>query len=191
MELQKALIERRTIRLYKQREVSKEALTYLVDMGRRAACAANNQVLRYCIVRTPSLAQAVFEHTAWAAYVKPHRTPIWGKTAPQYFIAITAPKHGNNSTQVNAGAAIQTMLLAAHEIGLGTCWIGAFKRDEVQKILATPDDREILYLLAVGYSNECPVSEDIKNGDDMKYYLDENDRLHVPKICAGDLIEWY
>ncbi len=189
MELQKALIERRTVRRYKQQEVSKDALTYLVDMGRRAACTANSQPLRYCIVRTPALAKAVFDHTAWAAYIKPLRNPVWGKTAPQNFIAITGPRQ-NNSSQVNAGAAIQTMTLAAHEIGLGTCWIGAFNREEVQKILATPDDREILYLLAVGYPDECPVSEDVRAGENIKYYLDENDRLHVPKICADDLIEW-
>jgi len=92
---------------------------------------------------------------------------------------------------VNVGAAFLSMSLAAQGIGLGTCWLGAFRKEEVAKILMVPNDRELLYLMAIGYPDETPVSEDIRGDESVKYYLDENDVLHVPKIRAEDLIEWH
>lgn len=190
MNLKKALIERRSIRRFKQTEVDKKDLVYLVDMARRAPFAANGQQLRYLIVVQPRLVHEVFNRTAWAAYVKPRRDPVWGVSSPMAFIAVSAPKYGA-SQEVNVGAALQSMSLAAHGIGLGSCWLGAFRKEEVAKILMVPNDRELLYLMAIGYPDETPVSEDIRGDESVKYYLDDNDVLHVPKIRAEDLIEWH
>jgi nitroreductase len=190
MQLQKALTERRSIRRFKQTDVDKKDLTYLIDMARRAPSAANGQQLRYLIAVQPQVVREVFNRAAWAAYVKPKRDPIWGVSSPTAFIAVTAPKSGV-SQEVNVGAAFQAISLAAHGIGLGTCWIGAFRKEEVAKILMIPNDRELLYLMAVGYPDETPVSEDVRAGESIKYYLDDEDVLHVPKISAEDLIEWH
>lgn len=190
MQLQKALTERRSIRRFKQIDVDKKDLAYLVDMARRAPSAANGQQLRYLVVVQPQLLEEMFHRTAWAAYVKPRRNPVWGVSSPMAFIAVSAPKSGA-SQEVNAAAALQSMSLAAYGIGLGTCWIGAFRKEEVAGILMIPDDRELLYLMAVGYPDESPVSEDVRAGESVKYYLDENDVLHVPKIRTEDLIEWH
>ncbi len=190
MKLEKALTGRRTVRRFKQIEVPKKDLTYMVDMARRSACTANSQHLRYLVVTDPALVKGLFDLTAWAAYITPRRTPVWGENSPTAFIAVSSPRAGA-SQEVNAGAALQVMTLAAYGIGLGTCWMGAFRREEAAKLLLVPNDRELLYLLAVGFPDETPVSEDIKAGDSVKYYLDDNDQLHVPKLRTEDLIEWH
>ena len=53
------------------------------------------------------------------------------------------------------GAAIQNMLLAAHELGLGTCWIGEILKneDKVRELLGVSDDLQLMAIISVGYSS--------------------------------------
>jgi nitroreductase len=46
------------------------------------------------------------------------------------------------------------MTLAAVDLGLGTCWIGAFSQDEVKTILGVPEKLKVVSLLTLGYPNE-------------------------------------
>lgn len=188
MELFDALRGRRTIRRYRQQPVQFDQLLELVDMARRASCGANSQKLRYVTIEEPGTVKQVFELTAWGGHVRPRRSPVWGVSAPLAFIAVTAPAALADAVQADAGAAIQTMQLAAYGRGLGCCWIGAVKRDEAKRVLELPEDTALLYLLAVGYPDEDPVSVDIGADEPTPYYLDDADRLHVPKIRAAELI---
>ena len=109
MDFQELCRRRRTIRFYQRRNVAVEHLAAMVDLARRAPSAANNQILRYTIVRNPDLVQAVFLHTAWAGRVTPKRSPEWGHNAPAAFIAVSALRNGPVLPQMayaDAGAAI-------------------------------------------------------------------------------------
>ncbi len=189
MKLKDALTNRRSIRRYKQREVPEKILDEIIDLARFAASGANGQQLRYIVIQSDSLVKSVFDHVAWAAYIKPLRTPVWNESAPKCFIAVTAPSAKVDSVLADAGAAIQSLMLAAHGKGLGTCWIGAFDRIKVNELLAMPNNRQVIFLVAIGYPDEYPIAEDVAEGENIKYYLDEKGRLHVPKIRAKDLVE--
>ena len=56
----------------------------------------------------------------------------------------------------DTAAAIQNILLTACSMGLGTCWIGAFKEDEVRKVVNAPKNMRPVALIPVGYPNEEP-----------------------------------
>ena len=187
MEFKTVAQRRRTVRFYQNKPVAEEHLLQLVDLARRAPSAANNQILRYTIVRTPDLVQAVFLHTAWAGRVKPKRTPEWGFNAPPAFIAVSAVRNGAAPAPMayaDAGAAIVTMQYAATDARLGSCWIGAFKAKEVTALLEIPAQEQLLFLLAVGHPAETPVQDEIEMGDDVGYYLDTFAVLHVPKYSV-------
>lgn len=190
MELLDAIKKRRSVRRFKQKVVEESLLEQLIDSARFAPSAGNMQRLRYVIVRKPELVEQIFKQTAWAAFVQPRRNPELGKSAPLVFIAVTAPLESPEMVVADAGAAIQNIQLRAIELGLGCCWIGSFKKEETGKILGISSDMKILYLLAVGYPDETPVWEDIDKGDSTKYYLDENDCLHVPKYTVESITEW-
>ncbi len=178
------LNKRRTIRFYKRMNVAEEHLKNLVEAARHAPSAANNQILRYTLVRNADLVQAVFYHTNWGGRVKPRRTPEWGVNAPSAFIAVSAVKNGPELTPMayaDAGAAIMSMEFAAVEANLGTCWIGAFKVREVSELLNIPPREQLLFLLAVGHPAENPVEDTITAEESVAYYLDEYNTLHVPK----------
>ena len=181
------LRKRRTIRFYRQMPVAEEHLLKMISAACHAPSAANNQVLRYTVVRNPDLVQAVFYHTKYAGRVTPKRSPEWGVNAPTAFIALSAVKNTpalSPMVYADAGAAVMSMAFQAVEEKLGTCWIGAFNAKEVTKILEIDKSEELIYLLAVGHPAENPVEDRITAGEGVAYYVDEYNTLHVPKYTA-------
>jgi nitroreductase len=58
----------------------------------------------------------------------------------------------------DTAAAFQNILLTACSIGLGTCWIGAFKEDLVRKVINAPQNMRPVALIPVGYPDEEPIA---------------------------------
>lgn len=189
MELQDAVRKRRTIRRFKQDPIVREDIEKLINAARLAPCGGNMQRLRYIVIQDDKeLVNKVFGTTAWAAFVQPKRNPVPGKTAPVAFLALTCDKKQN--PVADAGAAIQNILLTACELGIGCCWIGAYKQEMADEIIGLPEDQKSVFLVALGYPDESPVQEDIDLAEPTKYYLDENDVLHVPKFRTEEITEW-
>lgn len=182
------LRERRTIRRFEQRPVPDADIRTILDCARHSSCAANMQRLRYAVVRTPETVKALFDTTAWGAMVRPRRTPVWGESAPPCFLAVISPTENPLAVEADAGAAIQTIEYAAWSLKLGCCWIGSFDRERCHDLLKLPGDRRILYLVALGYPAESPIAEDASGS--VRYYLDDADVLHVPKLPVDELTVW-
>jgi len=176
---------RRSIRRFTQRELDPGLLVELVDVARRAPSAANKQPLEYVVVHEPAVRAAVFANVAWAGYVRPRRDPLPGQE-PVAYIVILVRKDvaGERGAGADVGAAAENIMLAAWSLGIGSCWMGAIQRDEICRILEIPSRLGIDTLIALGYPAEAPVMEDVdesRGTDGIKYYLDSEDRLHVPK----------
>ena len=62
------------------------------------------------------------------------------------------------------------MILQACELGLGTCWIGAFEEDEVKKILEIPKSVRVVALIPLGYPDEDPSQRSRKDLDQIICY---------------------
>jgi len=179
MDVFQTIKTRRTIRLFKQDSVTDELLIEFVEAGRCAPSGANCQPLEYVVVNNPQILDGVFAQLAWAGYIKPKRTPPADLRPVAYIVVLINSDISSKGTE-DAAAAIENILLAAWARGVGSCWIGSVKRDELAKNLALPANYNIDSVIALGYPAEEPVMEDCRD-DSIKYYLDENDRLHVPK----------
>ncbi len=190
MDVKDAIRRRRTIRQFKQEKVGKESIMKLIDAARFAPCGGNMQKLRFMVIEKEETVKKIFEQTVWGGHVKPRRNPEWGVSAPLSFILVTSPVNAGQVAVADAGAAIENMLLQAVGMGLGCCWIGAFKVDNVAEILQLSKDLKPVFLLAIGVPAESPLQEDIKEGDDVKYYLDDNNCLHVPKYTVDSITTW-
>jgi nitroreductase len=77
------------------------------------------------------------------------------------------------------GAAVENMILVALEAGIGSCWIASVNRPPLRQNLKIPDEFEIDSVLALGYPAEEPLAFDLD--ESVKYFRDDNGRLHVPK----------
>jgi len=90
--------------------------------------------------------------------------------------------------EVDAAAAIENMILAALEDGVGSCWLGAIDRDKLRTLFNIPQNYRVDSVLALGYPDESPVLEEVT--DSIKYWKDENGVLHVPKRRRSDVVHY-
>jgi len=79
--------------------------------------------------------------------------------------------------------------MVAYDEGLGSCILGAVEREKLREILKVPEFLAVALVVALGYPAENPVVEPVKDGD-IKYWLDENGVLHVPKRNLKDIVRW-
>ncbi len=177
---------RRTVRLFKQDPIDTKTLYELVECARCAPSGANRQPLEYVIINDAAQVERVFEHVAWAGYVKPKRTPGAGKR-PVAYIVVLVNREICKEAPDDAAAAIENIILAAWSLGIGSCWMGSVQRERIAELIAMPENFMIDSIVALGFPDEEPVMEDCK-GDSIKYYLDNDDRLHVPKRVLADIV---
>lgn len=186
MDVSKALLGRRTIRKFKQDKLSYADLEKLVDFARLSAFPANIQPLRFAIINDDELVKATFPHTKWAGYMPEKGTPKPGEE-PTAYIAILGHKATKSAFQVEAGAAITSMMLGAFEMGIGSCWLGSIDRNDLLALYGiSGDEYELVYLLALGYPNQ--ESRAVVATDSIKYYEDENGGICVPKLPLDEVI---
>ena len=61
---------------------------------------------------------------------------------------------GYTSGETDAAIVCTHMMLQAADLGIGSCWVGLFKRDEIGKVLGLPEDVVVTALLPMGYPAE-------------------------------------
>jgi nitroreductase len=143
--------KRVSIRSYKPEPVSDELLNEVLEAGRLAPTACNIQPFQFVVVRTK-------KNLATLAEGYPGD---WFTEAPTVIAICTTPSKAwkrkyDERTLVDVDAAIAAdhMTLAAADIGLGTCWVGAFDPKIIRKVLGIPRTVEPLILLTLGHPNE-------------------------------------
>lgn len=185
MNVTEAIYKRRSIRRFSPQPVEKDVLYELIKAARMAPAAANIQPLQYMIVHQKQLLDPVFDCTRWAGYLENY-APRKGFRPTAYIVVLINEQIKKEGNDNDAGAAVQNMMLTAVEKGLGSCWIGSVDRKKLSNLLGVPEHCRIHTVVALGYPAEDPISEDME--DSIRYYLDEEHRLHVPKRRLGDLI---
>ena len=180
------ILKRRTVRKFKQQKIEEHVLQKLINAARFAPSGANMQPLKYIIVDDNNMAGKVFENVKWAGYISPDGNPGENERPVAYIVVLVDTDIRKSGWERDSGAAVQNILLAATEEGVGTCWMGAIDRDEIRKLIEIPERFVIDTVIALGYEGERPVTEE-ENGS-IKYYKDEKNVLHVPKRKIKDII---
>ena len=172
------IIKRRTVRLFKDKKVPLRIIKKIINAARCAPSAANLQFLEYLVITDENLKEKIFPHLRWAGYIYPKRVPS-PCARPSFYIVVLINKTRTKKPDLrDVGAACQNILLALVSFNLGGCWIGALNKKALRKILKIPSIYKIDSIIACGYPKESPVLEE---KDEVKYWLDEKNVLHVPK----------
>jgi len=74
---------------------------------------------------------------------------------------------GQPTHTVNVSIACAFMILQAYELGLGTCWIGAFNEGETKEILNIPEHVKVVAVIPLGYPNQLISKKIRKNLDQI------------------------
>ena len=181
------IAERLTIRKYTKELVPKEVLVRCVDAARLSPSGMNRQPLKFIIVNNEKLLIEVFQKTSWAGYL-----PDYGPSEeemPRAYIVILLDTKIRQNPGHDVGIAAMSISMVAYDHGLGSCILGAINRAELRRILEVPRDLEVALAVALGYPAENPIAEKVKNGE-IKYWLDNNNVLHVPKRELKDIVKW-
>jgi len=168
-------------------EISRDTLRDLVDLARQTPSAANKLPLKYILCSTPERNEAVFATLGWAAYLSEWPGPDPGER-PSAYIVVLGDTRIAAGWSVDPGIAMQSMLLAAVDRGLGGCMFGSIKRRQLADALDIPEHLHILYVLALGRPIEVVRIEDVEPGGDIRYYRDDEAVHHVPKRGLDEII---
>ena len=145
----------------------------------------SDTIFKFMIINDKETCDKIFPFTKWAGYLE-NGAPEEGER-PVAYIAVLGDMEIKNSFEVEAGAAITNIMLGAYEKGIGSCWIGAFDKNKFKDVLSLPKQYEAVYLVALGYPLQKSRAVDIKDGD-VKYYLDDENILNVPKRTLDEVI---
>ena len=163
--------------------VREDQLRRIVAVNSRVASARNRQLLRFRLV-TADEAHKVLPHIKMGMGLSCVSLPLPG-CEPNAFIVVCSIIEPRQSTYIDLGISVQSMLLQAVEIGLNGLCILAFDKDKIREGLGLR--YEPLMVLAIGRSAEKIITVDINEKNDTAYY--RIDGVHyVPKIVPEDLI---
>ncbi len=174
-------------RFYEDVPISLETLRELVDLARLSASAANMQPLKYVLSCDRKKNAMIFEHLAWAGYLKEWPGPSEGERPPAYIVMLGDREIAKNVVY-DHGIAAQSILLGAVEKGLGGCMIASVQREKLSAALGIPARYDILLVLALGKPRETVVIEKMGPDGDVKYWRDGEGRHHVPKRSLEEII---
>jgi len=156
MRLIDAIKNRRSIRTYKNKELPQGTIEKLIEAARQAPSAGNAQPWEFVVIS----AQETKQELARAAYGQRAL-----EEAPDVIVDCADENRAEESyggrgrtlyCLQDTAAAIQNMLLTAYSLGLGTCWMGAFREDMVHELIKAPRGVRPIALIPVGYPNEAP-----------------------------------
>jgi nitroreductase len=165
MDVFEAIATRRSVRKYSGRPVEEEKLRRILEAGRLAPSSTNGQNWRFIVVRDREKINQLMEAADGQPFVG---------EAPCALVVCGTKRRimdcGQPTDTVDCSIALSFMMLAAHELGLGTCWLGHFFADKVKKALSIPEDVSVVAFTPLGYPDEVPAKRPRKELSEIVGY---------------------
>ncbi len=150
MDVFDAISQRSSVRAYKTTDVEEAKLKKVLEAARLSPSASNRQDWKFIIVRNKETQKRLAKAAFGQSFVG---------EAPVVVVACGTDSKavmgcGQPTHTVDVSIACAFMILQAYELGLGTCWIGAFHEDETKKILNIPERVRVVAVIPLGYPDQ-------------------------------------
>ena len=157
MEIQEALLTRRSIRKYKNQKISKENIDIILKAAMYAPSAMNLQPWHFIVIDNKEILIDTIKSIHYAEMLK--------QSAAAILVCGDADIEKNESWVLqNCSASIQNILLAAFGLGIGSCWIAVHGMDDVLNKIKTqfslPKNIVPVSLISLGYPDEEVTAEE-------------------------------
>jgi nitroreductase len=157
MEVQEALLNRRSIRKYKDQKISKENIDKILKAAMYAPSAMNLQAWHFVVIDDRDVLIETIKSIPYAEMLK--------QSVAAILVCGDSLIEKNESWLLqNCSASIQNILLSAHGLGIGSCWIAIHGMDDVYKNVKTqfklPENIVPVALISLGYPNEVVKAEE-------------------------------
>jgi len=161
------LIEKRySVRAYRSKPIEEEKLQKVLDAARMAPTAANRQPFRFIVIHTQGR----------ESELKRIYSREWFFKAPVVICACAVPDEawtridGKNYSDVDTTIAMDHLILAAADQGLGTCWVAAFDPSAAREVLGLSENEEPVAFTPLGYPADEPKPKKRKALSDLISY---------------------
>jgi nitroreductase len=151
METLEPFLERRSIRRFTAQKVDRETLRQILEAAMYAPSAVNKQPWHFVVAERRETLERIMEFHPHAGMLRTasHAIIVCGDERLQ---------HDDGYWVVDCGAATQNLLMAAHVLGLGACWVGLHPREErkssMASLLGLPAHVKPFAMVALGYAAE-------------------------------------
>lgn len=160
MDTIEAILSRRSIRKYKKKTIATETIETLLHAGFSAPSAGNQQPWHFVLLDDRKLLNVIhtFHPSARMLTEADKAILVCGDLNLEKF---------KGYWMIDCAAATQNILLAAHNLGLGACWLGLYPREGrvagMRKLLKLPPHIIPFSLIALGYPGEIKSANDRYN----------------------------
>jgi len=163
MEFMDVIRKRRSIRKYRSERVPNEKLANMLEAARLAPSGSNRQSWKFVVVR---------DKEAKAKLAEACNNQLWIRDADVIVVGCWLPMAGIDEMRLRRDVtiAIEHLVLAVVNEGLGTCWVGAFSDESVRSILGIPKEVGINALVPIGYSADQPRPRMVKKLEEIVCY---------------------
>lgn len=163
---------RTSVRDYEARPVEKEKIEKMLRAAMAAPTAMNKQPWHFVVVDQRNVLDALAGANPYAKMLKkaPLAIVVCGNTDKMI------EGGGRDFWIQDASAATENLLLAAHAMGLGAVWTGAYPSEErcisISKVLSLSDNLIPLNMIVVGYPAEQPQPKQKFKEENISYNVD-------------------
>jgi nitroreductase len=166
MDVSTAIRQRSSVRGYKTTDVEEDKLRKVLEAARLSPSASNRQDWKFIVVKSKETKKKLAKAAFGQSFIG---------EAPVVVVACGTDSKavmgcGQPTHTVDVSIACAFMILQACELGLGTCWIGAFDEDETKKILNIPGHVRVVAVIPLGYPNQTPSQKFRKNLNEIICY---------------------
>jgi nitroreductase len=144
---------RKSVRLYSKRNVEEDKINYVLECARLAPSWMNRQCWRFIVIRDVNR----IEKLAKSSIIN-----RWLRNVPVVIVACGDPFSSGNKNnmkyfEVDVAIAMEHIILAATDMGLGSCWIGGFNEKKVKEIFEIPPRIRVVAITPLGYPSQKKV----------------------------------
>lgn len=151
MEQMALFFDRRSIRRFSHQRVENEIIEQVLKAAMYAPSAVNRQPWHFIVTADRAIMDRIIE-------IHPHAGMLRSASHAVIICGDEELQHDDGYWIVDCGAATQNMLLAAHTLGLGACWVGLHPREArkaaVSELMGLPGHVKPFALVAMGYPAE-------------------------------------
>lgn len=140
-----AIVKRLEVREFSSKPVEKSLMLKVLEAGRSSPSSMNRQPWHFILVDDRRLLAELSEAAYTGRYVK-----------DAAFAILVYIDSSARRGEMDGGRAIQTMVLAAWMLGLGSCVVTGVDRDRVDRLVGAPEGMHLLAILPFGYPKRRP-----------------------------------
>jgi nitroreductase len=187
MEFNNVIEKRASVRTFSYKKPGTEEIIELIEAANLSPTPGNLPILKYIVIedkeKISTIAQACQQKFIAEAPIviiicsnKKDCEMMYDTRADKYI-------------KQHTGAAIENLLLKATDIGLASCWVGAFVESTIKDMLAIPDNIEIEAILPVGYDTKNTKQKRKPSLDKRLYFEMWKNKFKLPpsKIRRDDV----